>query len=225
MRPNSQNYCVSANTSVIQISHDIKSNNVWGRHHFYCYWNDIFCKHWEVFLFLKMGTRNRCWPIHIETSQLWGWGIPFGLFCFVFVTSYLYTGVHFHKCILNKCVDVWKRDLLNSWKREFTYINAFIKDVSENIAELLQWHLNFIHNAYLVAFYVKLLSMQEFVVLLLVQYYYEQWNSFYLFWKARTSWNIVFHSQVNLIKYKLLQSNKHLHSRGLDHHLYSFMSI
>lgn len=127
MSPNSQNYCVSANTSVIQISHDIKSNNVWGRHHFYCYWNDIFCKHWEVFLFLKMGTRNRCWPIHIETSQLWGWGIPFGLFCFVFVTSYLYTGVHFHKCILHKCVDVWKRDLLNSWKREFYIYKCFYK--------------------------------------------------------------------------------------------------
>lgn len=49
------------------------------------------------------------------------------LFCFVFVTSYLYSGVYFHKCILNKCVDVWKRDLLNSWKREFYIHKCFYK--------------------------------------------------------------------------------------------------
>lgn len=49
-------------------------------------------------------------------------------------------------------------------KRGFYIYKCFIKDVSENIAELLQWHLYFIHQAYLVAFYVKLLGMQEFEI-------------------------------------------------------------
>lgn len=43
------------------------------------------------------------------------------------MTSYLYTGAHFHKCILNKCVDVRKRDLLNSWKKEFYIYKCFYK--------------------------------------------------------------------------------------------------
>ena len=133
---------------------------------------------------------------------------PFLCF-FFFWQGYLYTGVIFHKSILNKVVGAWKSDLLGSLRRELYIYKYFYKRCfrkhSRGLTVIFVIYSQF---SYLVAFYVKLPGMQKYVVSFKLHYYYKEWNCLHLFRMARTFWNIVFHRQVNFTKYNLLHDGQ-----------------